>query len=207
MKTSIFTKVWLIVFCFLGQAVALAQIQKSLVGFQDIPWGTSFKQVKSKFKNTKIIDQCGSSKELKSLAKKEDRNCQILTAEYFVDGTVFDQTFIFDASQGLKRIELQHSESNYENTSYTDDLCNQLFSRVEYLLDTRYGPSMGVSNSEPRLFWARSEYLAWLPLPTEIFIAKSFESNHPISKLSPDLKSCEVLINYSPRVSSQAKKL
>ena len=207
MKNLKFTKVLIIIFCIIGQSIAWSQIQNSLIGFQDIPWGTNLKQVKSKFKNAKLIDQCDSSKELKSLAKKEDRNCQILTTEYLVDGTVFDQTFIFDASQGLKRIELQHSESNYENKSYTDDLCNQLFSRVEYLLDTRYGPSMGVSNSEPRLFWARSEYLVWLPFPTEIFIAKSFESNHPISKLSPDLKSCEVLINYSPRVSSQAKKL
>jgi hypothetical protein len=207
MKTSIFTKVWLIVFCFLGQAVALAQIQKSLIGFQDIPWGTPLKQVKNKFKNLNLIDQCDSSTELKSLAKKEDRSCQILTSEYLVDGTVFDQTFIFDASQRLKRVELQHAESNHKNPSYSDDLCNQLFSRLEYLLDTRYGPSVGVSNPEPRLFWSRSEYLAWLPLPSEIFIAKSFESTHPITKRYPEHKSCEVLVSYAPRVSSQAKKL
>ncbi len=191
----------------LSNISAWSQTQKSLIGFQDIPWGASIKQVNGKFKNLKLIDQCDSSKELKSLAKKEDRSCQILTSEYLVDGTVFDQTFIFDASQGLKRVELQHAESNNKNPSYTDDLCNQLFSRLEYLLDTRYGPSVGVSNPEPRLFWSRSEYLAWLPLPSEIFIAKSFESTHPITKRYPEHKSCEVLISYAPRVSSQAKKL
>ena len=207
MRKNTLLHLLLFTFLLLSNLAVWSQTQKSLIGFQDMPWGTSLKQVKSKFKKAKLIDQCDASEDLKNLAKKEDRNCQILASEYLVDGTVFDQTFIFDASQGLKRIELQHAESNYKNKSYTDDLCNQLFSRLEYLLDTRYGPSMGVSNSEPRLFWTRSEYLAWLPLPTEIFIAKSFESNHPISKLSPALKSCEVLISYSPRVSAEAKKL
>lgn len=207
MKTFKFTKVLLIVFCFMGQAAAWSQIQKSLIGFQDIPWGTNLKQVKSKFKNLKLIDQCSSDDEIKSILEKSDRGCEILTSDYIVDGTVFEQTFIFDLAGGLKRIELQHSESNYKNPSYTDDMCNQLFNRMEYLLDTRYGPSVGVSNSEPRFFWGRTEYKAWLPLPTEIFIAKSFDSEHPITKRDPDHKRCEVYISYSPRVSSQAKKL
>jgi len=186
---------------------AWSQTQKSLIGFQDIPWGTTIKYVKSKFKNLKLIDQCEGLDALRRLAKNEDRSCKILTSDYFIDGIAFDQTFIFDHSQGLKRVELQHAESNKKNPNYTDDLCNQLFSRLEYLLDTRYGPSVGVSNPEPRLFWSRSEYLAWLPLPSEIFIAKSFESTHPITKRYPEHKSCEVLISYTPRVSSQAKKL
>ncbi len=207
MSTYKIQKILLIAYLVFGSSASWSQIQKSLVGFQDIPWGTPLKQVNNKFKQLKIIDQCDSSSELKNLAKKEDRSCQILTSEYLVDGTVFDQTFIFDASQGLKRVELQHAESNNKNPSYTDDLCNQLFSRLEYLLDTRYGPSVGVSNPEPRLFWSRSEYLAWLPLPSEIFIAKSFESTHPITKRYPEHKSCEVLISYALRVSSQAKKL
>ena len=207
MKTFKFTKVLLIVFCFMGQAAAWSQIQKSLIGFQDIPWGTNLKQVKSKFKNLKLIDQCSSDDEIKSILEKTDRGCEILTSDYIVDGTVFDQTFIFDLSGGLRRIELLHSKSSHKISSYSDDLCNQLFNRMEYLLDSRYGPSVGVSNTEPLPLWGRSEYKAWLPWPTEIFIAKSFDSQSPITKRNPDLKGCQVYISYSPRVSSQAKKL
>jgi hypothetical protein len=207
MKPFKFPKILLTIFIIFGQSVVSAQIQKSLVGFQGIPWGTPLSQVKSKFKNAKLFDQCESSEELKSLAKQENRNCKMLNSDYVVDGTVFNQTFIFDDLQGLKRVELQRQESNYKNPNYTDELCNQLFTRLEHLLSSRYGVSVGVSNSEPLLFWGRSEYLAWLPLPTEIFIAKSFESKHPMTKRDPDHKRCEVYISYSPRVSSEAKKL
>jgi hypothetical protein len=191
----------------LSNISAWSQVQTSLIGFQDIPWGTKIKQVKTKFKNLNLVDQCEAIESMRSLAENEDRNCKILTSDYTVDGTVFKQTFVFDASEGLKRVELQRHESNFTNASYTDDICGQLFKRIEYLLDSRYGPSLGVSNPEPRFFWGRSEYRAWLPLPTEIFISKSFESKHPITKRDPDHKSCEVFIQYSPRVSSEAKKL
>jgi hypothetical protein len=186
---------------------AWSQIQNSLIGFQDIPWGTKINQVKNKYKNLKLIDQCEGLDALRSLAKNEDRSCKILTSDYVVDGTIFDKTFIFDQSQGLKRVELQRNESNYKNTIYTDDICDQLFKRIGHLLDSRYGPSVGVTDTEPRLFWGRSEYKAWLPLPSQIFIAKSFESNLPLTKKVPDHKGCEVFISYTPRISSQAKKL
>ena len=207
MKNLKFTKVLIIIFCIIGQSIAWPQIQKSLIGFQETPWGTTIKQVKSKFKNSKLIDQCEGLDALRSLAKNEDRSCKILTSDYVVDEIVFDQTFIFDHLQGLKRVELHRNENNFKNASYTDDICDQLFKRIENLLDSRYGPSLGVTDTEPRLFWGRSEYKAWLPLPTQIFIAKSFESKHPITKRDPDHKSCEVFISYSPRVSAQAKKL
>ena len=207
MSNIAFVKPLIFSFLLLSNISAWSQTQKSLIGFQDIPWGTKINQVKNKYKNLKLIDQCEDLDALRSLAKNEDRSCKNLTSDYVVDGTAFKQTFVFDASEGLKRVELQRHESNFTNASYTDDICGQLFKRIEYLLDSRYGPSLEVSNPEPRFFWGRSEYRAWLPLPSEIFISKSFESKHPITKRDPDHKSCEVFIAYSPRVSAQAKKL
>ena len=207
MQTYKYCQVLLTV-CFLfSQTDAWSQTQKSLIGFQDIPWGTSLKQVKSKFKNAKLIDQCDASEDLKNLAKKEDWNCKILSSNYVIDGASFDQTFYFNASDNLIRVELKHYVSNLKNASYTDDICDQLFKRVEYLLDSRYGSSLGVSNPEPRFLWGNSSYLIWLPLPTEILLSKSFENKSPFYKKYPDHKSCEVLIHYVPRVSAEAKKL
>jgi len=207
LKTSIKTTfaIWML----LITCTANAQVQKSLVGFQDIPWGTKLTQVRAKLTSVKIIDVCYNDKELKKSSIQANKSCTELTQDYPVDGVSFINNFIFDASDRLKRVELFRLETNHQNPNYSDDACHQLFKRLEYLLDSRYGASLDVSNQEPRTFWSRSEYRAWLPLPTEIFIAKSFDNKHPVydARRDPSRKSCEVLINYSPRVSTEAKKL
>ncbi len=207
LKTSIKTTfaIWML----LITCTANAQVQKSLVGFQDIPWGTKLTQVRAKLTSVKIIDVCYNDKELKKSSIQANKSCTELTQDYPVDGVSFINNFIFDASDRLKRVELFRLETNHQNPNYSDDTCHQLFKRLEYLLDSRYGASLDVSNQEPRTFWSRSEYRAWLPLPTEIFIAKSFDNKHPVydARRDPSRKSCEVLINYSPRVSTEAKKL
>lgn len=209
MRTLGIQKALLIAFFVLANAGAWAQIQKSLVGFQDIPWGTKMNQVKAKLTNTKIIDICYGSSSLKKEAIQANRGCNELTQDYIVDGVVFINNFAFDSSDRLKRVELFRRETNYQNPSYSDDTCHKLFKRLEYLLDSRYGTSLDVSNTEPMTFWGRSEYRAWLPLPTEIFIAKSFDKKHPVNNTLKDTNttSCEVQITYNPRVSTEAKKL
>ena len=209
MRTFLIQKTMLIAFLAFSNVSVWAQIQKSLVGFQDLAWGTKINQVKSKLPNAKIIDVCYNDKELKKSSIQANKSCTELTQDYPVDGVSFINNFIFDASDRLKRVELFRLETNHQNPNYSDDTCHQLFKRLEYLLDSRYGASLDVSNQEPRTFWSRSEYRAWLPLPTEIFIAKSFDNKHPVydARRDPSRKSCEVLINYSPRVSTEAKKL
>jgi hypothetical protein len=207
MSNIAFVKPLIFSFLLLSNISAWSQTQKSLIGFQDMPWGTSLKQVKSKFKNAKPIDQCDASEDLTNLAKKEGWNCKILSSNYVIDGVSFDQIFHFDASDNLIRVELKHYVSNLKDANYTDAICDQLFKRIEHLLDSRYGSSLGVSNPEPRFFWGNSAYLIWLPLPTEILLSKSFENKSPFYKKYPDHKSCEVLIHYVPRVSAEAKKL
>ena len=208
MPTFLIQKTVLIVFLVFGNVSAWAQIQKSLVGFQDIPWGTKLTQVRAKLTSVKIIDDCLGEKSLKESANQANRSCTSLSQEYIVDGVSFVNTFIFDSTDRLKRVELLRFESSYKNPIYSDETCNKLFNQLEHLLDLRYGSSLNVSNPETRAFWVRSEYKAWLPLPTEIIIVKSFDYKNPIVLLkNPDIKSCEVIVSYSPRVSPEAKKL
>lgn len=202
-------KALLIACLIFGNAGACSQIQKSLVGFQDIPWDTKLNQVKVKFPSIKNLNVCQNNR-LKEFAIKSNLSCTQLTRDYIVDGVSFTNDFIFDASDQLKRVELRHMETNSTNDpTYSDDICHILFKRLENLLESRYGTSLNVANSDPMLFWGRSEYKAWLPLPTELFISKSFDNKHPVNDVieDKDLKSCEVQITYNPRVSTEAKKL
>ena len=194
----------LIIICsiFFG-ASAYAQHQKTLIGFQNIPWGSAIEIVKSKLPNSKINDDCGATKEFRELYKKNDVNCRSVSIEnYNINGIDLSLKASFNHAGRLDRVVISKA---YE----TDDFmkkCDESYKQLKLLLETRYGDSDIPNVIGDGIFpYKKYEIRVWLPLPTEIWIAKAYDIDEFYKKKGKE--SCQVKIQYTKRQSEAASKL
>jgi len=195
------------------------QTQKSLTGFQGLAWGSSIPNVLGKFPNAKQKDICkdlshatNSYEAVKKKINEDNLGCiSIHLDNYVVDGIKFRANFSFDISNKLKHVNLIYAKEQAEGDGYIVE-CNSVYDRISNLLEARYGESIGVKNiDEFGKNYSKYSVKAWLPLPTEVWIAnlsgdkflKSLRSTS--NKIEPDI--CQVKINYSRKVSKEAEKL
>lgn len=81
---------------FTASMMANGQTQPSLIGFQDIPWGSSVQIVRSKFPQVKAWDGCKNASSVSEATareqfKKLDQNCVSYSIEkYTVDNADFN---------------------------------------------------------------------------------------------------------------------
>lgn len=195
----------LLIICFVSLPT-LGQVQKSLVGFQGIPWGTPLTGVKTKFPNAKVDDICewvkkfndGDDAGYRKRAKDANQSCRSLEIEdYNIDGVSFRAAFTFNNAEKLQRVNIIKT---FNSGDYLKE-CNVLFSKMTNLLDLRYGSHTDGVSPESVFPYKTSIINVWLPLPTEIWIASSSGGEVPYAN------KCEVRISYSKRISEGASKL
>jgi hypothetical protein len=182
---------------------AQAQIQKSLIGYQNIPWGSKLNFIKKNNPNLSVVDLCAEWPKGREIAKNEDFSCKRLVDKNLsILSLKMEIEFEFNFEEKLKSVNLEFKPNalGFE-PSEVEKSCNESFDKLHHLIETKYGESLEVADGKPIFPYKRSEYKAWLPLPTEIWLAKSFESQ---SKIYP---SCAVKINYSPRKHLDANKI
>ena len=184
--------------------IARAEVQKNLMGFQNLPWGTKFAAVKAKFPELKIDDVCRGEAEIREIAKKTNTGClQLFQNSYSVSGIDFRLSYNFDHSDRLIEVSLGYiaNEGMYGKKNVVKQ-CQDDFENLKTLLEVRYGTSYGVNNPQPRTSFKTSDHLAWLPLPTQIVLSKSFGFFD-----KADDTRCGVEVRYAPRRSAEADKL
>ena len=184
-------------------ASAFAQTQKTLIGFQNIPWGSGIEVVKTKLINSKIHDDCEAVEEFKELYKKNDVNCRSISVEsYNINGIELFLKASFNHAGRLNRVIISKT---YE----TDDFmkkCNQSYQQLKLLLETRYGDSDIPNVIGDGIFpYKKYEIRVWIPLPTEIWIAKAYDIDEFYKRKGKE--SCQVKIQYSKRQPEAASKL
>lgn len=192
----------------LAPALANAQTQKSLIGFQGIPWGSSMASVKAKFPQVKEIDYCkvfdkiapnSGEKTIRQRFKEEDSNCvHLLFEDYIVAPDVnFNLAFYFTRAGALEQVFLSRYFKQEGNSGYLSD-CIALFDRTNSLLNINYGLGVNPSNSsEIKRSYDSVVTKIWLPLPTEILLNRNWDIKLSKGNNMPDL--CEVNVMYSKR--------
>ena len=197
------TSILLMLFTLLLSTSLKAQVEKSLIGFQNIPWATKLSVIKAKHTNLQVVDVCLDWPQGKKLAKEGNTSCRRLEDKnYLIGSTKLELTYSFDFEERLTYVTLDFKpeKSNIDDSELLKK-CTNTFDNLFYLLTTRYGDSFAPSNSSPQFGYEFSEYQAWIPFPTEIWIAKSTGSS--LKAFQP----CSVKIKYSPRQPLDAKKL
>ena len=204
---------------FLASPFSHAQIQKSLIGFQGTPWGSSIATVKAKFPSAKEFDTCkmfSSTKNnyeaLKSEAKSSNSSCQYLKIEdYVIEGLKFSAAFNFDTQNKLTFVTLTYLRQQIESENYASE-CTAAYNRISVLLESRYGDYSNVNNLDDfGKDYERYSIKAWAPLPSEVWVA-NLSGDKFINKMATELNKpvldvCKVKINYSRKVPSEAYKL
>ena len=200
---KIYIKIFIIAYILLFNIKAQAQIQKSLIGYQNIPWGTKLNFIKNDNPNLSVVDLCADWPRGRELAKKEDFSCRRLVDKNLsILSLKMELEFKFDFEEKLNLVTLEYKPNALAfELSEIEKYCNESFDKLHHLIGTKYGESLEVANGNPIFPYKRSEYKAWLPLPTEIWLAKSFESQSNI------YSSCAVKIAYRPRQHSDASKI
>jgi uncharacterized protein YxeA len=203
----------------LASPLSHAQIQKSLIGFQGTPWGSSIAAVKAKFPNAKESDFCklmaGTSNNYQSLKKRmadSNSNCISLNIDnYQIEGTKFYVEFTFDPQGRLTYVTLNYTNKQSENANYVAD-CTSVYNRITHLLESRYGDAMIVTNADDfGKDYTSYAVKGWSPLPSEVWVA-NLSGDKFINKIATELNKpvldvCKVRINYSRKVPSEAYKL
>lgn len=199
---QIFFKIFIIAFIVFN-AKANAQIQKSLIGYQNIPWGTKLSSIKKNNSKLSIVDLCSDWPKGRELAKKDDFSCRrLVDKDVSILSIKMELEFKFDFEEKLNLVTLEYTPNalGFE-VNEIEKYCTEAFDKLHHLIVTKYGDSLDVSNETPIFPYKKSEFKAWLPLPTEIWLAKSFGSEVNI------LSSCSVRINYTPRQHFDANKI
>jgi hypothetical protein len=207
------------IFALMISGLSMAQTQKSLVGFQGVPWGSSISTVRERFPNSKQRDVCkdlANSTNSYDSAKKnlteDNSSCQILNVDsYMIDGIKFHLKFGFDAQNKLSFAVLDFRREQALSDKYISE-CISVYDRISRLLDTRYGNP--ISNLDTQNFakdFDRYSVKAWLPLPSEVWVAnlsgdKFLKRLAEISNKS-ESDACVVKVHYTKRVSNEALKL
>lgn len=150
-----------------------AQTQKNLTGFQNIPWGSNIEFVKNKLPNSTVIDGCGDIKEFKEIHKKNDLNCRSVVIEkYQINNIDLMLKASFNSAGRLERIVINKIYSSNDFMSQ----CDTSYQQLMLLLETRYGTSETPSVIGNGIFpYKKYDIKVWLPLPTEIWLAKAYD--------------------------------
>ena len=184
---------------------SFAQTQKSLIGFQGLPWGSAMSVVRAKFPEAKTVDWCKEfsisaedEKLNRKLFKERDNNClQITIAKYMVDTMPFKATFSFDNSGRLGNVSVFKQFLQSENPDYLLD-CSKIYSNTANALTINYGEGALVGNkSELNAAYANNEAKVWVRNPTEILITQAWGFKWTKTEGKPD--NCVVKVNYSQR--------
>lgn len=197
------TSIFLVLITLLISTSLKAQVEKSLIGFQNIPWASKLSAIKAKHSNLHVVDMCLDWPQGKKVAKENNNSCRRLEDKnYFIGSTKLELTYSFDFDERLTYVTLDFKpeKSNIDESELLKK-CTNTFDNLFYLLTTKYGESFAPSNSSPQFGYEVSEYQAWIPFPTEIWIAKSTGSS--LKAFQP----CSVKIKYAPRQPLDAKKL
>jgi hypothetical protein len=185
---------------------AHAQLTKSLVGFQGIPWGSSMATVKAKFPQVKEIDFCkpfdklqDGGKSMRQRFNEEDSNCvHLLIENYNVStGVNYDLAFYFTRAGRLQQVLLSKYFRQDDNPGYLSE-CTAMFDRTNTLLTVNYGPGPEPSNiNELKNNYSNIAARIWVPMPTEIALHRQWGHNFLADAKKPDI--CQVSVMYSKR--------
>ena len=194
----------LLIATFLFHPSSVAQVQKTLAGFQNLPWGTKLTVVKAKYPELKVDDLCRNDQEIQELAKRTNASCKSLSLNnYRVSGIEFMLSYNFDHSERLNEVVLSYVKNdNASGDKKVAKICREDFEIVKSLLEGRYGTSYSVSNPQVVSTFNTSDHLVWLPLPTEILLSQSYGFFD-----KADETRCGLRIRYVPRRSLEAEKL
>ena len=187
--------------------VANGQIQQLLIGFQDIPWGSSVQAVKVKFPQVKPYDACKnavgiSEKSAKEGFEKLNMNCISYSIEkYSIDRFSFNLVFTFDVSNALNDVTVSKYVSGVDSVSMPE--CNSAFVKLNDILSYKYGAGQQSSvdlYGFKALGFQNLEAKVWVLGQTQLYL-----SNASSNPKAPDL--CWVNLSYSPSRQSNASKL
>jgi hypothetical protein len=206
MRTDTFLKLLSITCLLFSSICAWSQTQKSLIGFQDIPWGTKFKSVKQKIPDLTEHKICKNEKDIE-ISKKENQFCSVLADEkYFISAKKYHLYFYFDSKATLNQVTISYDSQFLENINkklFPID-CIFRFSDLQSLLASRYGePEINEKTEGNHLDGDIEITSQWFLSPTNITL-KSVNSGSEKSKVS---NYCGLSVTYSPTISSEAKKL
>jgi len=187
--------------------VANGQTQQSLIGFQDIPWGSSVQALKVKFPQVKLYDACKNAVGISEKSSKEgfeklNMNCISYKIEkYSIDGINFNLVFAFDVSNALNNVTVSKYVSGVDSVSMPE--CNNAFVKLNGLLSYKYGPgqqSSGDLYGFKALGFQNLDAKVWVLGQTQLYL-----SNASSNPKAPDL--CWVNLSYGPSRQSNASKL
>lgn len=198
---------------------SIAQTQKSLIGFQGLPWGSTIKIASAKFPNSQqkdvckaIADSASNYESVKKSLNEENTSCQALFIDkYMVDGINFNLKLGFDALNKLSFVTLTYRKEQSLGDGYVLE-CTSVYDRMSRLLEARYGEHIGVINTQGfAKDYDKYSVKAWLPLPSEIWIA-NLSGDRLLKRLAEISKKsesdvCMVKIHYTKKVSNEALKL
>ena len=191
-------------------ALVSAQTQKSLIGFQGIPWGSSMGAVKSKFPQATEIDYCKAfdslkvdnqtdGKSMRQRFQEEDSNCvHLYVKNYSVStGVNYDLSFYFTQAGRLEQVNLSKYFKQIDDSNYLSD-CKSMYDRTNSLLAINYGYGADPTNaSEMKSTYKNIVAKLCVPMPTEIVLKRQWEFKYATDVNMPDL--CQVEVLYSKR--------
>ena len=195
---------------FTVSMMANGQPQPSLIGFQDIPWGSSVQTVKSKFPQAKAWDGCKNASSVSEATarerfKKLDQNCVSYSVEkYTVDNSNFNLVFAFSyEGNKLKNVNIsKHVESI---PSVSTPACQAHYSKLNELLVNKYGVGRA-PNPDDDLYGFKSlgfknhDAQYWVLGPTQIYLSNSWGNPSLIDY-------CWVDLSYTPFKKLDSSKL
>ncbi len=199
----------IIFFLALLPAISYAQPQKSLAGFQDIPWGSSVSEIKKKFPQIKPRDLCQESKKedrenIKKFFSESDGNCIIWEQEnYLIDGVNLLLQFSLNRSNKLKSVNIRKEISISQAPNF-EAQCASAFEKIGKLLEVRYGKGFIPQNSNnwfASIGFLNSEVKIWSLAKTQITLTNSWNN-----KLL-DYSLCIMNADYDPIKQSETSKL
>lgn len=214
-------KILLILITFTFSGYAFSQTQTSLVGFQNIPWGSSIDVIRTKFPEVKVKDLCKSVssneveyQDFKKSLNSENASCTYLTIDkYGIEGIDYRVEFSLNKQSRLEYVSLIFQRRQLDGENYINE-CNAAFEKTSRLLGLRYGEGFIPANvSDFAKEFSTYTALGWVSLPTEIWIANL--SGHRFSKELANISSdktakrdyCMVKVKYTKRVPNGASKL
>ncbi len=200
----------IIFFLALVPTISFSQPQKSLSGFQDIPWGSTVSEIKKKFPQIKPRDLCQNQKtkedgdNVRKFFSQNDGHCIIWEQDnYIIDGVNFLLQFSLNSSSKLKNVVIRKEVSISEAPNF-EAQCALAFEKIGKLLEVRYGKGFIPPNSNNwwvSMGFLNSEVKIWSLAKTQITLTNSWNN-----KLI-DYSLCITSADYEPIKQSEASKL
>lgn len=185
---------------FMASMVVSGQTPQSLIGFQDIPWGSSVQIVRAKFPQLKAWDGCKNATSVSEAAaraefKRLDTSCVSYSIEkYAIENNDFNLIFSFSYAGKLNSVSIQKYVEGIPPVS--TPACQANYSRLNELLVNKYGAGR-TPNSDDDLYGFKAlgfrnhDAQYWVLGPTQIYLSNSWGNQKVV-----DL--CWVNLSYKP---------